>query len=66
MAFFFVYGKRYTSLKISIDGLQPTGRYQLRVSRDLHKFSLGHLLNLLKTLGELGQIIKINRNSANP
>ena len=40
----FVYDKSYTSLNISIDGLQPICRYQLRVSRGPHNFSLGHAL----------------------
>ena len=40
----FFYGKIYTSLNISIDGLQPTCRYQLRVSSRPHNFSLGHAL----------------------
>ena len=31
-------------LDISIDGLQPTCRYQVRVSRGPHNFSLGHSL----------------------
>ena len=39
----FFYGKINTSLNISTDGLQPTCRYQLRVSRGPHN-SLGHAL----------------------
>ena len=41
---FVFYGKVQTSLNVSIDGLQPTFRYQLRVIRDPHNFSLGHVL----------------------
>ena len=37
----FFYGEIYISLNISIDGLQPTCRYQLRVNRGPHDFSLG-------------------------
>ena len=40
----FFYGKIQASLKISIDGLQPTYPYQLRVSRGPHNFSIGHSL----------------------
>ena len=38
----FFYGKIYASLNISIDGLQPTCWYPLRVSRSPHNFGLGH------------------------
>ena len=37
----FFYGKIYTSLNMSIDGLQPTCRYKLKVSRGPHNFGLG-------------------------
>ena len=37
----FFYGNIYTSLNISNDGLQPACRYQLRVTRGPHNFSLG-------------------------
>ena len=46
---FFIYGKVYTSLNISIDGLQSICRYQLRVSRGPHIFCLGlALIELVK------------------
>ena len=54
------YGKIVTSQNKSIDGLQPTCRYQLRVSRDPHNFSLGHALS--KMLGEFGRIIEMCTN----
>ena len=37
-------GKIQISINISIDGLQPTCRYQSRVSRGPYNFSLGHAL----------------------
>ena len=37
----FFYGEIYISLNISIDGLQPTCMYQLRVKRSPEDFSLG-------------------------
>ena len=40
----FCYGKIQTSINISIDGLQPTCSYQLRVSRSPHNAILGHAL----------------------
>ena len=40
----FFYCKIQTSLNISIAGLQPTCRYQLRVSRGPDNFILGHAL----------------------
>ena len=55
----FFYGKIYTSLNLSIDGLQPTCRYQLGSAEVLTILVKGlHLLNLSKMLGQLGQIIK--------
>ena len=57
---FFFYGKIQTSLNISINGIQPTCRHQLRVSRGPHILVKGmHLFNLSKMLDELGQIIEI-------
>ena len=38
----FSYGKIQTSINISIDGLQPTCSYQLRVSRGPHNTILGY------------------------
>ena len=40
----FFYGKIQTSMNISIDGLQPTCSYELRVSRGPHNAILGHAL----------------------
>ena len=40
----FFYGKIQMSINISIDGLQPTFRYQLSVSRGPHNTILGHAL----------------------
>ena len=52
----FFYGKIQTSINISIDGLLPTCRYQLRVSRGPHKTILGHALVELDELGQIRQI----------
>ena len=40
----FFYGKIQTSINISIEGLQPTCRYQLRVSKGPHNTILGQAL----------------------
>ena len=40
----FSYGKIQTSINISIDGLQPTYSYQLRISSGPHNAILGHAL----------------------
>ena len=40
----FFYSKVQTTINISIDGLQPTCMYQLRVGRGPHTTILGHAL----------------------
>ena len=40
----FFYGKIQTSINISIEGLQPTCKYQLRVSKGPHNTILGQAL----------------------
>ena len=58
----FFYRKIKTSINISIEGLHPPFRYQLRVSRGPHNTILGHaLVELVQTLGELGQICQIRQ-----
>ena len=57
----FFYGEIYSSLDISIDWLQSTCTYHLKVSRGPHIISLGlSLIELVKTLGELGHLIYIS------
>ena len=40
----FFHGKIQTSINIKMDGLQPTCRYQLRVTRGPHDTILGYAL----------------------